>query len=430
MTSPTPGSLGFIGLGAMGWGMATNLLKAGYKVRGFDVWGPTMTRFQEAGGAVAESAAEAVAGMDVIVCMVATAQQADSVLVNGPSSAIQTAPKDATILLCSTVPCAYVQSLEKDLSSKGRADIHLVDCPVSGGAIRAADGTLSIMAAGSAEAIEKARPLLLEMSDPAKLYIVEGGIGQGSNMKMVHQVLAANHILCSSEAMGFADHLGLDLKEAAGLILKSKGWCWMLENRLPRILAPDHKPIASAVTIILKDTSIITSEAMRLNFPTPMTSIAEQFYFTAVGRGYGPDDDGGLIRMYTEGKGKVGPVHGTASTTEEKVTLVVNLLKGIYLCAAAEALSMAKHVGLDLDQVLDLCINAAGGSHVLTGNGPRIIEHLRQDGRPAVYELEDLTEELSAAVQEAQRLKAPVFLGSAALNLMKVSLDRSREVGA
>jgi 3-hydroxyisobutyrate dehydrogenase len=124
---------------------------------------------------------------------------------------------------------------------------------VSGGAKRAADGTLSIMAGASEEALNSGREILQVMSDKNKLYLVPGGVGAGSNMKMVHQVLAGIHILGASEAMGFAAQLGLDAKTTAEKIIGSEAWTWMHENRLQRMVEEDWNPGASALTIILKD---------------------------------------------------------------------------------------------------------------------------------------------------------------------------------
>lgn len=419
----------FIGLGAMGFGMATVLLREGYAVTGFDVYEPTLERFRKAGGTTATTPASTVAEKEFCVCMVATAQQAQAALLEGEDAAIRTLPQGAVLLLCSTVPCAYVQGLEKELAALGRSDIALIDCPVSGGAIRAGEGTLSIMAGASDQAMERGRHILQAMSDPAKLYFVQGGIGAGSNMKMVHQVLAANQILCTSEAMGLADHLGLDLPKTGAGLVKSEAWSWMFENRLPRLLDPNFLPVASALTIIVKDTSIITSEARRARFPCPMTSTAEQVYFTGLARGYGRDDDASLIRLYSEGKGKVGPVQGTVEGEEAKFALVVSLLRGIYLCSAVEALSFAHHVGLDLDQVFDLCINAAGGSKVLSTVGSDLLKTLRS-GAPGLRStdtsiqnfIKTISEELQVVVDEAQRLKVPLFLGNQALNLIRAAL--------
>ncbi|CAJ2503168.1 Uu.00g105620.m01.CDS01 [Anthostomella pinea] len=425
-TTTAKSEIAFIGLGAMGFGMATNLVKQGYKVTGFDVWPPTLEKFKAAGGSVASTPAETVKDRDYCVCMVATAQQAQAVLFEGENPAVPALPKGASLLLASTVPCAYVQSLEKQLAEAGRDDIKLIDCPVSGGAGRAADGTLSIMAGGSDAAIEQGKFLLQEMSDPQKLYIVKGGIGAGSNMKMCHQVLAAVQILAASEGMGFASHLGLDLGLARDRILKSDAWAWMFEHRVPRMLTPDFQPIASALTIILKDSGIITSEAGRTGFPTPMTSTAEQVYFSGLGRGYGPDDDSSLIRLYTEGKGKIGPVKGLAVDDEAKLALVLALLKGIYLCSAAESIAFAKRCNLDLDQVYELCMNAAGGSKMFETVGPEIMKLCRGEKPSTVGEnLRDAAQKLQDAVLEAQRLKAPVFLGTQALNLVRLALQHA-----
>jgi len=162
-------------------------------------------------------------------------------------------PTNATLIITSTVPAYYVQSVADELVSRSRGDVLLVDSPVSGGTFRAADGTLSLMSGGSEEAISSALPILQELSDEKKLYLVPGGVGAGSNMKMLHQVLAAIHILAASEVMGFAARLGLNARETEERLRGGKGWTWMLENRFPRMVEEDWNPGASALTIILKD---------------------------------------------------------------------------------------------------------------------------------------------------------------------------------
>lgn len=82
-------SLAFAGLGAMGFGMASNLLKKGYKVTGFDVYAPTLDRFKSVGGDTATSPREAAKGKSIFVCMVANSQQAESVLFDTSNGAVQ-----------------------------------------------------------------------------------------------------------------------------------------------------------------------------------------------------------------------------------------------------------------------------------------------------------------------------------------------------
>ncbi|RJE22886.1 hypothetical protein PHISCL_04782 [Aspergillus sclerotialis] len=415
MAKPT---IGFVGLGAMGFGMATHLVKEGYTVHGFDVFAASVDRFKAAGGTGAASLRHSAEGKSYYVCMVASAPQVQSVLF-GDEGIVQALPKNATLLLCSTVPASYAQSVSSELQAKGRGDIKFIDCPVSGGAKRAADGTLSIMAGGSDEALEAGKFLLQAMSDTNKLYLVPGGVGAGSNMKMVHQVLAGIHILGASEVMGFAARLGLDAMETGEKIKETEAWTWMHENRLPRMLAEDWNPGASALTIILKDVGIITTSARQADYPTPLSSTAEQIYLAALSQGYGSKDDSAMVRQYyPDSITKV-----SASKSEEEkaaaLQLVYELMMAINLCAAAEAVSFARYLKVDLSQFYNLVSNAAGASRVFIKGGLEMIEGRIGTNAPSGYKtVDDVIRRLEEVVQKARDLNCPLHLGSTALNLL------------
>ncbi|KAF9638764.1 putative 3-hydroxyisobutyrate dehydrogenase protein [Lasiodiplodia theobromae] len=419
--------VGFVGLGAMGFGMAANLVKQGYQVKGFDVFPKSVERFQQQGGIAATSLADSAANAAFHVLMVASADQAQSALFGEGDSIVKALPQGATLLLCSTVPSAYAQSVEKQLADIGRSDIFFVDAPVSGGAKRAADGTLTIMVGASDAATEKARWLLEEMSDPKGLYIVPGGVGQGSNMKMVHQVLAAIQILLASEAHGFAARLGLDAKEVYDAVCKSPEWFWMYENRVPRTLAEDYTPPVSALTIILKDAGIITSIARLVNFPTPLSSAAEQVYLIGLNEGRGSLDDAAMVRTYfPDPVSTVKPESNGASSpsNSEKLDLVFKLLRGVLLLAAAEAISFAHYLKLDLHQFYDLASGAAGASIAFRERGAEMIELLtgkkvagaREGLQP--LDVKQIREDLAEVINAGRKLYCPVPLAGAALNLL------------
>lgn len=109
----------------------------------------------------------------------------------------------ATILICSTVSPAFHETLQSRVAESGRPDVKVIDCPVSGGTARAADGTLTIFASGETDAIQRARGLLGDMS--AKLYVIPGGAGAASKLKMVNQLLVGTHIAAAAEAMALGD---------------------------------------------------------------------------------------------------------------------------------------------------------------------------------------------------------------------------------
>ncbi len=236
----------------MGYGMAAHLVRSGYAVTGFDVYQPALDRFLKEGKAAsaAKTPKEAVHDADVFICMVATSVQATPLLFDAESGAVQGLKANATIIMCSTVAPAYIDELQSRLKGAGRSDLRLIDSPVSGGAGRAADGTLSIFASGAKEDVEIARVVLQCMS--GKLYEIPGGLGGGSNAKMIHQVFAGIHIAMANEAMGLAAAAGLDTREVFEKLKGSEASSWMFENRVPPMLDAGLGRY-SAITIIAKD---------------------------------------------------------------------------------------------------------------------------------------------------------------------------------
>jgi len=131
-----------------------------------------------------------------------------------------------------------------------RTDIFLIDSPVSGGTVRAAQGALTVLTSGSPAALERGSQILPEMSE--KLYIIPGGIGAASNVKMINQLLAGVHIAAAAEAMGLAARAGLNTREVYNIIVNAAGNSWMFENRVPHMLDNDWTPY-SALDNFVKD---------------------------------------------------------------------------------------------------------------------------------------------------------------------------------
>jgi 3-hydroxyisobutyrate dehydrogenase len=154
------------------------------------------------------------------------------------------------------------------------------------------------------------------------------------------------------------------------------------------------------------------------NFPSTLCSVAEQVYFSALDRGWGANDDAGLVRLWTSEP--VSNITSKLSDSEKEAALklVVDLLTGIHLVSAAEAISLAKHVGIPLPQLYELACDAAGGSAMFKQAGAKMIDIL--DGRDAGEGrvLGGYAEALKIAVDKAQEIKCPVYLGSAALNAL------------
>jgi len=290
-SAPKKPRIAVIGLGSMGFGMATSLKRAGFEVTGCDVSADAVGRFVSEGGKGAKTPAEAAREADIVVSVVVNAAQTETILF-GKNGVAETLAKDAVFISSATMDPDVARRLAKQLEATGR---HYLDAPISGGAQRAAQGELTILASGSPTAFAKARPALDAMA--AKLYELGDAAGQGAAFKMINQLLAGVHIAAASEAIAFAARQGLDIRKVYDVITASAGNSWMFENRMPHVLDGDYAP-RSAVEIFVKDLGIIQDMARNARFPVPIASAALQMFLMTAAAGMGRDDDASVARIY------------------------------------------------------------------------------------------------------------------------------------
>ena len=181
-----------------------------------------------------------------------------------------------------------------------QAGVLYLDAPISGGAAKAADGKLSVMAAGPAEVFTAARPALDAMAET--VFELGEDIGAGSAMKAVNQLLAGVHIATMAEALTFGMTQGVSPASFVEVISKCAGTSWMLENRAPHIVEGDYTPL-SAVDIWLKDLGIVLDIAKGAKFSAPITAAALQQYVAASGQGLGREDDAAVAKVYARNAG-------------------------------------------------------------------------------------------------------------------------------
>ncbi|KAI3848331.1 hypothetical protein MKW98_005711 [Papaver atlanticum] len=292
-TSSSVKRIGFIGLGAMGFGMATHLIKSNFCVIGFDVYKPTLARFLSAGGLVGNSPAEVANDVDVLIVMVTNEAQAESVLY-GNFGAVSALSSGASIILSATVSPGFITQLEGRLKGENK-DLKLVDAPVSGGVKRAASGELTVMASGTNDALKSTGSVLSALSE--KLYIIKGGCGAGSCVKMVNQLLAGVHIASAAEAMAFGARLGLNTRLLFEVIVNSEGASWMFGNRVPHMLDNDYTPY-SALDIFVKDLGIVSHECSERKLPLHISTVAHQQFLSGSAAGWGRLDDSAVVKVY------------------------------------------------------------------------------------------------------------------------------------
>ncbi len=292
MTSTTSApTVGLIGLGAMGLGMAQSLRRKGYAVRVYDVRSEAAQAFAKEGGTSCKSPAEVAAGCDVLISVVVNAAQTEAVLF-GEQGAATALKKGSVFVMCSTVDPNFTIALEGRLEKLG---LLYIDAPISGGAARAAKGEITMMTAGKAAAYEKAMPALEAMA--AKVYRLGEAAGPGSTVKIVNQLLAGVHIAAAAEAMALGIRAGVDPKQIYEVITHSAGNSWMFENRMPHVLAGDYTPL-SAVDIFVKDLGLVLDTARASKFPLPLAATAHQMFSMASSAGHGREDDAAVIKIF------------------------------------------------------------------------------------------------------------------------------------
>ncbi|KAL8994142.1 MAG: hypothetical protein Q9169_005818 [Polycauliona sp. 2 TL-2023] len=426
MASQNP-KVAFAGLGAMGYGMASYLLKSAFSVKAFDVYQPTLDRFLASNPSVtsvAKTPREAVQDADLLIIMVATSIQATPLLFDSEIGAVQGLKKDACIIMCSTVAPAYIDEVSSRLKELGRQDIRLIDSPVSGGAARAANGTLSIFASASSTSdLANAKAILQAMSDERKLYEIPGGLGGGSKAKLIHQIFAGVNIAVASEAMGLAAVAGLDTKVVFEKVMAGMGGSWMFGNRVPFMLEKEGKGGYSSMTIIAKDVGIITQTARTAHFPLPLLSTATQLYLNAITNGWGTEDDCALVRLYlppdqpdlVATQAGLSSSSSLASHSDITYETITHLTTAVHLASITEAMRFCEELGVETGLMYDIVSNAAGNSAVFEKYFSSMRENGWGIGGLEGEEREGILGGLAKAVEAAYALKYPLYLGNAAL---------------
>jgi 3-hydroxyisobutyrate dehydrogenase len=281
--------IGFIGVGTMGLPMATNLVKKGFAVTAYDLNAGAMKAAVAAGMAAAASAAEAVAGADIVVTMLPSSPHVELVY-GGDGGIINAARKGTLCIDMSTVDPAASRRVAAAAAERG---IRFMDAPVSGGTPRATDGTLAIMVGASVEDFRAALPTLEAMGTNV---IHVGPVGSGEVAKLCNNLVAGVAAVAVSEAFRIAEGFGVDLKVVTDVIGKSSGNTWVMENMHPvpglvtRAASTNGYAPGFMTDLMCKDVGLAVEAARNLRIPLFVAPAAQQVYRLASSHGLGQKD--------------------------------------------------------------------------------------------------------------------------------------------
>ena len=286
MTNRT--KIGFIGLGIMGQGMANNLLRAGFPLT---VWNRTRSRMADlvaAGAQAGNSPADVASQSEITITCVSDTPDVQEVIL-GESGVIHGAPTGSLIVDTSTISPQVTREIAATLA---KANLHMLDAPISGGSEGAINGTLSIMIGGAADQVERARPAFEAMG---KTITHVGEIGAGQTVKIVNQILVVGNMLAASEAMLVAEAGGLDLRKALQAVEAGAAGSWMLSNRAPQIFVRDFRP-GFTIDLQQKDLRLALEAADQLGVPLLATSLINQLFKTLQLQGLGGEGNHALVK--------------------------------------------------------------------------------------------------------------------------------------
>jgi len=287
----TSKSVGVIGLGAMGAGIAKTLRSNGYAVHVCDARPGAAEAFAAEGGTAHATPASVAAATSVLVSVVVNAAQTESVLFGEGGAAAAMAP-GSCFIMCSTVDPNWSMALEARLNALG---IHYIDAPISGGAAKAASGQMTMMTSAKPEAYAAADAVLAAMA--GKVYRLGDKAGAGSKVKIINQLLAGVHIAAAAEAMALGLREGVAADALYEVITNSAGNSWMFENRMAHVIAGDYTPL-SAVDIFVKDLGLVLDTARASKFPLPLAATAHQMFMQASTAGFAKEDDSAVIKIF------------------------------------------------------------------------------------------------------------------------------------
>ncbi len=280
-------TVGMIGLGIMGSAMSANLMRAGFRVAGFDVVPRRRAEHKRAGGVAAKSPRDLAKRADLIITSLPSARALAEVAAELAASA----KRGTVVIETSTLPIKVKEAARGVLAKRG---VILLDCPLSGTGAQARVKDLLIYVSGDRSAYRRIVPVLQGFTS-ANFYV--GAFGAGSKMKFVANLLVAIHNVAAAEAMVLGMKAGLDPALVLKVVAGGAGGSRMFQVRGPMMVKGDYSEATMKNEVWQKDMTIIADFARELDCPTPLFAASAPIYNAAMAMGLGKEDTGAVCAV-------------------------------------------------------------------------------------------------------------------------------------
>ena len=277
-------SIGFIGIGLMGYPMAKNLLKSGYNLKAYNRSQDKADRLKEFGAEISVSIKDVVANSDIIITMLTDDNAVEKVM--GSNEFMSNIKEGATVIDMSSVNPVLSIKYSKRLKEK---KINYLDAPVSGGTVGAEEATLAIMIGGDEETFKNCYELLKKMGNPTLV----GPVSSGQISKLANQIIVGVTIGAVAEAITLCEKSGTNPNKMIEAL--SGGWAdsKILQTHGKRMIDKDFTPKGKTTTQ-LKDMTNIVNAGKAVETHLPISSLIKEMYKDLVADGHGNTDHSSL----------------------------------------------------------------------------------------------------------------------------------------
>ena len=286
--------IGYVGVGLMGLPMVKRLASAGYRIRAYDLVPEKTAAAAAAGAASATSPADAAKGADLVLLNLPTTEAVEDAVFGDAGVASILQPPQLVVDF-SSIKVEKCKTFADRLRAATRCG--WIDAPVSGGPPASGAGTLTIMAGGEAEEVERAGPLFADISAH---FTRMGPSGAGMAAKMLNQLIVGCGHAVMAEAIVLAEAAGIDAARLPECLAGGHADGSLLQKLYPRMQRRDFAPLGYARQV-LKDLEMVHEYAAGLKAPTPMMSEALSLYRILIHLGHAELDSGAILKVYDRG---------------------------------------------------------------------------------------------------------------------------------
>jgi 3-hydroxyisobutyrate dehydrogenase-like beta-hydroxyacid dehydrogenase len=288
-------TISYLGLGTMGSGMASNLLKAGYKLT---VWNRNAEKcepFARKGARVAQTPADAVRDVDLIMYSLSNDQAVEEVVFGAKGILSGSEEGQIAIDMSTVLPATSLRELE----AYTKRGMDFLDAPVFGSKSESAQAKLWIMAAGNKAIFERVKPVLEHLGQTVHYF---GKNGNAAAMKLVGNLIVALELEALAEGLVFAQKAGLDLRTVMEVVNVADFRSPLLVSNGQNILKRDFSP-SFALNLMLKDAGLIEKFGEELQSPMPGLRVIKKNLASAVALGFGKENASAVIKALEKESG-------------------------------------------------------------------------------------------------------------------------------